>query len=271
MSSNTAVGIATNANGGNLQANITNNTIVHGAGSQFRATSGGATSNGHLFFTITGNAMTANNGTAGTGPAVMAYANFDTAIMDGIIGGAGALANSLTNNTPGVGGGGTAVAGVSLTNEGNGSSFVRVENNTITVNDGFGIIANVQGTNTGAGHFHLVDNTVSVVTSTDVANTAVSPANSSSAGTECLNISGNALTTNPGTNFDIVLTNENVAGTFQVQQTAVTTNPPYDGVADNQTVESDISSAQTSGNTIINPVLSLGSFTSGTCTAPSSP
>lgn len=268
FSANVATGIATNANGGNLQTNITGNTIVHGAGNQFRGVDGGATSTGNLFFTVTGNTITANNGGGGTGPAVIAYANTGTGNVNGTIGGAGALANTVTNNTAA----GTSVAGVSLTNEGAGSSFVTLNNNTITVADGFGIIANVQGTNTGAGHFHVLGNTVSVSPGTNIANTAVSPRNLSSAGTECLNISANTVTTNPGTNFDIVLTHSTAAGAFQVQQTNVTTtDASLDGLANTQPVELHIQAAQTVGNDVAANPNGLGDYTPGTCTTPASP
>ena len=276
FSGNTATGIATNANGGNLQTNITNNMILHGAGNQFRGVDGAATSTGNLFFTVTGNTMTANNGGAGVGPSVIAYANIGSGNMNGTIGGAGALTNSLTNNTPAVGQvGGTAVSGVSVINNGAGSSFVTLNNNSITVADGFGIIANTQGTNSGSGHFHLLNNTVNVTSAVDAANTAITLNNSSSSGTECVNISNNSLSTNgPFTQADILIENNSASSTFQAQQTAMRTTSPYDIFVNNQQVEIDIQNAQTSapGGTIINPFTNpAASFTPGTCTTPTSP
>ena len=268
FSGNAATGIATNANGGDLQTNITSNMILHGAGTQFRGVDGQATSTGDLFFTVTGNTITANNGNTGVGPAVIAYANNGTGTMNGTIGGAGALTNTLTNNTAL----GTPVAGVSLINNGNGSSFVTLNNNTITVPDGFGVIANVQGTNTGAGHFHVLGNTVSVTPGVDIANTAISATNSSSAGTECLNISANTVTTTPAGNFDIGLAHTFAPGAFQVQQTTgTTTAASLDLLPNTQLVETEISAAQTGANDVAGLPFNSGDFTQGTCTAPTNP
>ena len=201
-------------------------------------------------------------------PSGIAYANIGSGNMNGTIGGAGALTNSITNNTPvGV----TNVSGVSIINNGAGSSFVTVENNTIAVGDGFGIIANTQGNNSGTSDFHLLDNSVSVG-GTSFVDTGISADNNSpGSAAACLNISGNSLATSPSGNADIVLAN--LAGlTFQVEQTAGTTNPPYDFTVNNQLVETDVQNAQTSapGGTIVNP-FATGSFTPGTCTSPSSP
>ena len=269
FSANASVGIATNSNGGDLQTNITGNMILHGAGTQFRGLSGGATSTGDLFFTVTGNTITANNGGAGTGPSGIAYANIGTGNMNGTIGGAGALTNNITNNTPtGV----TSVSGVSLINNGGGSSFIVLNNNTITVNDGFGVIANTQGANSGSGDFHILGNFVTVA-GADFVNTAISANNSSSGGTQCLNISSNTLSTNPGGNVDILL-ETGATTTFQVQQATGTTTGPWNFTSNDPGVELDVNNAQVSapGGTIVNPFTpTAASFTSGTCTNPSSP
>jgi hypothetical protein len=262
FSANSSAGIASNANGGNLQTNITGNTIVEGAGNQFRALSGGTTSTGNFFFNVDNNTLTSNNGGAGVGPSVIAYANIGSGNLNGTINN-----NIITNNTPtGV----TSVSGISAINNGSGSSFVAITGNTINVNDGFGLIANTQGTISGSGHFTITNNNVPV-SGTDIINTAISLENSSTAGTECVNISGNTVSTAPVSNVDIVI-NNSAAGVFQVQQTAVASPAPFDFLPNNQQVEVDIQNAQTSapGGSIVNP-FSAGGFGPGTCTQPTLP
>lgn len=267
---NTAVGIATNANGGSVQSNITlSNQLIPGAGGgQFRGISGGATSNGQLFFNIDGNPLIEQRGSAGTGPACIAFAAFDTSTLNGTISN-----NILTSSTPGSGSGGTAVFGISVTNEGSGVCAVSIEDTTITLTDGFGINGAAQGSmGTGTFGVSVTDNSVTL-SGNDVANTALTFNNSaSSAQNLCINARDNTLSTSPAPNGDIVISNS-AAGTFQVQGLGGPVNEAADFMADNQTVEILLSGLQTSapGGTFINPLSASTMFSPSTCSAPAIP
>lgn len=265
FTNNSATGIATNANGGILQTNISGNSLVPGAGQQFRGVAGGATGSGQLFFNITDNTIT-QRGSAGTGPAAIAYAAFDTATINGTIGGTGA-ANTISSVETG-----SPVLGISVTNEGSGASAVRIDNNGITVPDGFGIIANAQGSGAGLFSVTITNNNISV-TGTDVANTAVSAANSGTAGqTLCLNTEDNILSTAPAGNGDTVIANS-ASGTYRVQGLMATVNEAADFLPDTQTVEILITGRQTSspGGTFINPFSGSTTFNPATCGLPATP
>lgn len=267
FTNNASVGIAANANGGIVQANITGgNSLTPGAGTQFRGISGGATSFGQLFFNIDGNTIT-QNGSAGTGPSAIAFAAFDTATMNGTI-----ANNTISSTTPESGAGGTAVSGISVTNEGSGTNAVAITGNTITINDGFGVIGNAQGSGTGSFGVTVANNTVNV-NGSGFTNTALSFTNSGTVGqTLCIAVTGNTLTTSPGANVDIVI-DRAALGTFQVQGLGAPDNTAPDFNPDNQAVETFLTNAQANSGAVdtqINPFSSSG-FSTGTCTVPVSP
>ncbi|MEM8696685.1 MAG: inverse autotransporter beta domain-containing protein [Pseudomonadota bacterium] len=262
FTNNAAVGIATNANDGIVQASITGgNSLTPGAGTQFRGISGGATSTGQLFFNVDGNTIT-QNGSAGSGPSAIAYAAFDNATVNGTI-----ADNTISSTTPGSGAGGTAVSGISVINEGSGTSAVLIEDNAISITDGFGIIANAQGGGTGSFGVTVRDNTVTV-SGPDAANTALSFTNSGTAGqTICIAVTGNTLNTTPGANADILLS-KSASGTFQVQGLAAADNTAPDFNADSQAVEIFLSGLQTNSvDTLVSPFGTAG-YAPGTCGTP---
>ncbi len=254
---NASVGIAANANGGDVDLNVTGSSLTPGVGAQFRGISGGAATTGDLTFDISDGNVIEQRGAAGTGPSAIAFVAFDNGSMNGTIGTSGLGGNTIFSSTPGSGSGGTAVSGISVINEGGGINAVTIENNDIDIVDGFGIIGNVQGS-TGIGIFRLTvtDNLVTVA-GPDVANTAMSFANSSTsvAGqTLGIDVSGNVLSTAPAGNVDIALFNE-AGQTFQVQGLPGVVNQAADFLPNNQDVEILLTGQQTavSVGTQINP------------------
>lgn len=262
FTNNAAVGIAANANGGIVQLNVTGaNQFIPGAGTQFRGISGGATGAGQLFFNIDNNTIT-QNGSTGTGPSAIAFATFDTATMNGTI-----LNNTISSTMPA----GTTVSGISVINEGSGSNAVIIDNNTITITDGFGIIGNAQGLGTGLFGVTVTNNIIDV-NGPDVANTSVSFTNSGTVGQAlCVNVANNTLTTTPGGNFDITLSNS-PSGTFLVQGLGASDNTAPDFFGNTQPVEVYLSGLQVNlVETAVNPVTSVGGFDPGFCVAPTTP
>ncbi|MEM6620716.1 MAG: inverse autotransporter beta domain-containing protein [Pseudomonadota bacterium] len=272
---NAAAGIATNADAGDVQFRLTGSQIIEGAGGQMnKALSGGTTNNGDLYFTILGNTLSAFENTPGVGPAVIAYANIGTGTVQGQIGGNG----SGEGNTISYADNNTNVAGIELRNNGNGGSMtVEILNNQITVVDGFGIIAALQGSNgASTANFQIQGNTIEVSSTDGAANTAIDLVNTSaSSGLLCVDVSGNTLTTNGlfPPQGDILLSNSGT-GTFQVVQS--TTNTAVGGSADfspnTEQVEKDIQLAQLDSVNVqvfINPLTNFGNYTAvGACTSP---
>ncbi|MEM7497419.1 MAG: DUF4347 domain-containing protein, partial [Pseudomonadota bacterium] len=270
---NAAAGIVANANAGALDLIVVGDNDIIDSFRGIAGGSSGALGSSDLDFLIDG-AFINQEGSAGTGPAGIAFAAFD-----GVFGGVGeiegAIRNStVTSSTPISGAGGTAVLGISLINEGSGENNLLLDNNTITLNDGFGVVGNAQGSGTGSIDLTVTRNTVDILGNGagggDVANTALSFDNSSIIGSQdiTIDVSGNTLNTSPGANFDIVIDKSAGSATFVVAQLTMNDNTVPDFGPNNQDVERDLSDAQTNPvETAVNPFSETG-FTTGIATVP---
>ena len=146
-----------------------------------------------------------------------------------------------------------------------GNNALTIQNNTITLSNGAGIAAQLDGS-TARLDLAILGNTISANSGNSV---QVENLGSGSA-TVCVNIANNTFTTTPSDYFDIVIAN---TATFHVQGLGATdaTAPDFD--PNSQPVETYLSGQQTSApsGTIVNPYTSTQPFTAGTCNLPTGP